>query len=93
MILKGIVFTGEPCSNLLFCRPIWKKLSDEVKGLIHDMLQIEPMERASASECLIHPWITGRCHNENHLRPLPEVQEAIRARLERRRKKAEARKT
>jgi hypothetical protein len=55
------------------------------------MLKIDPTERVSASECLINPWVTGRCHNENHLRPLPEVQEAIRARLERRRKKAEQR--
>jgi serine/threonine protein kinase len=51
------------------------------------MLQIDPTDRVSASECLIHPWITGRSHKESHLEPLPEVQEAVRARLERRRRK------
>lgn len=68
-------------------KPVWKKLSPEVKELIQSMLQIDPTDRVSSSECLIHPWITGRSHKESHLEPLPEVQEAVRARLERRRKK------
>lgn len=51
------------------------------------MLKIDPVERMSASECLLHPWITGRAHTQEHLQPMPEVQEAFRARLERKKRK------
>ncbi len=56
------------------------------------MLKIDPVERLSASECLLHPWITGRGHTQEHLQPMPDVQEAMRARIERKRRKAEAKK-
>lgn len=73
-------------------KPVWAKLSNEVKELMNEMLQIDPVNRFSASEALLHGWVTGRSWNEHHSQPLPEVQEAIRARLERRRRRAEARK-
>ena len=50
------------------------------------MLQIDPKKRLSASECLLHPWITGACHNDMHLTPLPEVQEHFVARMQRQKK-------
>jgi serine/threonine protein kinase len=71
--------------------PAWKKMSNEARELLTNMLRVSPVERWSASECLLHPWITGKAHNERHLQPLQEVQEAIRARIERRRRKAEGR--
>ena len=52
------------------------------------MLQTDPTARLSASECLLHPWITGRAHTNEHLVPLADVQVAMRARLERKAKKA-----
>lgn len=55
------------------------------------MLQIDPTQRLSASECLLHPWITGRGHTAEHSQLLTEAQEAIRARIERKRRKAEQR--
>lgn len=90
MIPKGKTLLSLCRLFILYRRPVFKRVSDEVKNLIHLMLQVEPTERASASECLLHPWVTGRCHTEMHKEPLPEVQEAVRARLERRRKRAEA---
>lgn len=73
-------------------KPVWKKLSNDVKNLIHSMIKLNPHERLSSSECLLHPWITGRAHTELHLTPLPEVQESIRIRLEKKRRKAELKK-
>lgn len=51
------------------------------------MLRIDPTQRLSASECLLHPWITGRSHGAEQLTPLPEVQEIVRIRLEKKRRK------
>jgi serine/threonine protein kinase len=72
--------------------PAWKKASADVKNLVQCMLKIDPTERVSASECLLHPWITGRAHTQEHLQPMPEVQEAMRARIERKKRKADAKK-
>ena len=47
-------------SLLSFYRPIFKKISPEVKKLLSGLLQIDPVKRFSASECLNHDWITGR---------------------------------
>lgn len=51
------------------------------------MLQTDPRKRLSATECLNHDWITGKCHGDRHLVPLPEVQEHFRERIERKKNK------
>lgn len=70
------------------CRPCWKKVSGEAKDLLSHMLVVDPVQRWSASECLTHPWITGRCHTNEHLVHLEEAQLAMKARLDRKAKKA-----
>jgi calcium-dependent protein kinase len=67
--------------------PQYKKISSEAKELIQNMLQVDPLVRWSASECLVHPWITGKIHSERHSQPLTDAQAAIRHRIERRKKK------
>ncbi|RYG69166.1 hypothetical protein EON64_03405 [archaeon] len=68
-------------------KPVLKKVSNEAKELVSSMLRVDPLTRLSASECLLHPWLSGRCHTAEMLTPLPEVQEMVRGRLERKRKK------
>jgi len=70
----------------------WKLTSPEAKDFIEKMLQVDPRNRWSASECLMHPWITGKAHTDRHLQPLGEAQANIRARMERRRRKADGKK-
>ncbi len=69
-------------------RPSWKKISPEAKDLLSCMLRTDPTHRLSASECLLHPWITGRAHTNEHLVHLVDVQVAMKARLDRKAKKA-----
>ena len=37
--------------------PEWDTVTDEAKQLIDKMLTVNPMERITASEALLHPWI------------------------------------
>lgn len=73
---------------MLLCRPVWKKISAEAKDLLSKMLKTDPLQRNSASECLLHPWITGQCHRAEHLVHLEDAQRSMKARLERRAKRA-----
>lgn len=52
------------------------------------MLRVDPVHRLSASECLMHPWVTGRAHTNEHLVPLTDMIAAMQARLEKKAKKA-----
>lgn len=52
------------------------------------MLKVDPQQRWSASECLLHPWITGQAHRAEHLVHLEDAQRSMKARLERRAKRA-----
>lgn len=52
------------------------------------MLKVDPAGRHSASECLLHPWITGQAHRAEHLVHLEDAQRNMKARLERRAKRA-----
>lgn len=36
-------------------KPVWKKISNDAKDLVAGMLRIDPTQRLSASECLLHP--------------------------------------
>lgn len=65
-------------------KPVFQKISSEAKDLLKGMLQVDPVNRLSASECLLHPWITGKAHTDKHMQPLPEVQQHMKARIERR---------
>eukprot|EP01034_Spumella_vulgaris_P027597 gene27597-34341_t len=47
-ICKGQYDTSAAC---------WKKISPEAKDLLSKMLCLDPVERFSASECLLHPWV------------------------------------
>jgi len=69
-------------------KPCWKKVSAEAKELLSHMLVVDPTHRWSASECLLHPWVTGRCHTNEHLVHLEDAQLAMKARLDRKAKKA-----
>ena len=68
---------------------MWKKISAEAKDLLVKMLKVDPGVRWSASECLLHPWITGQAHRAEHLVHLEDAQRAMKARLERRAKRAQ----
>eukprot|EP00951_Prasinocladus_malaysianus_P033679 scaffold334715_cov32-Prasinocladus_malaysianus.AAC.1 len=37
--------------------PAWHLVSDEAKGLIEKMMEIDPAERITAAEALKHPWM------------------------------------
>jgi calcium/calmodulin-dependent protein kinase I len=69
-------------------RPVWKKISKEARDLISKMLVVDPCQRWSASECLLHPWISGACHTDEHLAHLEDAQLNMKHRMEK--KKAAA---
>lgn len=71
-------------------KPVWKKISKEAKDLLVKMLKVDPVQRLSASECLLHPWVTGQAHRAEHLVHLEDAQRNMKARLERRAKRAAA---
>lgn len=68
-------------------KPVFKKISEDAKMLLKGMLKVDPTQRLSASECLLHPWITGQCHSQKHEIQLDEVVQNMRVRLERKLKK------
>eukprot|EP00428_Durinskia_dybowskii_P063620 CAMPEP_0170363726 /NCGR_PEP_ID=MMETSP0117_2-20130122/5006_1 /TAXON_ID=400756 /ORGANISM="Durinskia baltica, Strain CSIRO CS-38" /LENGTH=398 /DNA_ID=CAMNT_0010618203 /DNA_START=52 /DNA_END=1248 /DNA_ORIENTATION=+ len=68
-------------------KPVFSKITPEAKDLLAGMLCVDPTKRLSASECLLHPWITGKAHEKRHSVPLPEVQQHMMQRIERRRRK------
>lgn len=59
-----------------------KGVSEEAKSLIQGMLIVDPEARLSASECLMHPWITGQAHKEQHTVPLTSAQQSMKSRIE-----------
>jgi len=65
---------------------IWNKVSLDAKDLLSKLLAIDPNQRFSASEALLHPWVTGLSHGEQHLRFLSDTQLNMKARLEKKAK-------
>ena len=61
---------------------MWKKISKDAKDLISKMLVVDPTVRWSASECLMHPWITGAAHSDEHLAHLEDAQLNMKHRME-----------
>lgn len=95
--MTGLCYKVRTVSHLHFLslghsRPVFSRVSAEAKELLAGMLCVDPTKRLSASECLLHPWITGKCHGPQHKQALPEVQEHMMQRIERRRRKAAERK-
>lgn len=64
-------------------RPAFKKVTKDAKDLLSKMLVVDPQKRWSASECLMHPWITGVSHTNEHLAHLQDAQSNMKARMER----------
>lgn len=70
-----------------------KDCSTESRDLLKAMLNPDPVQRLSASECLNHPWVTRVSASESEEnRPLTNAHEAIKHKLEVRRAKEEERK-
>jgi calcium-dependent protein kinase len=67
---------------------VWKKISKDAKDLVQKMLVVDPTVRLSASECLMHPWITGASHSDEHLAHLEDAQLNMKSRMDK--KKAAA---
>mmetsp|Transcript_25775 Transcript_25775/g.55724 ORF Transcript_25775/g.55724 Transcript_25775/m.55724 type:complete len:407 (+) Transcript_25775:196-1416(+) len=65
-------------------KPVWKKISREARDLISKMLVVDAEKRLSASEALLHPWITGSSHGDEHLTHLEDAQSNMKARIEKR---------
>eukprot|EP01034_Spumella_vulgaris_P028993 gene28993-35960_t len=61
--------------------PNWKKISSEAKDLLTHMLHTNPTKRFTASECLLHPWVTGKAHTKKHQACLSHVQKSLKSRL------------
>jgi serine/threonine protein kinase len=67
---------------VLLLRPVWHKISKEAKDLVKKMLVIDPTQRLSASEAMLHPWITGAAHSDEHLQHLNDAQLNMKSRME-----------
>ena len=67
---------------------MWSKISKDAKDLVKKMLVVDPTARLSASEALMHPWITGAAHSDEHLQHLEDAQMNMKSRMEK--KKAQA---
>jgi calcium-dependent protein kinase len=53
---------------------IWDKVSDEAKDLLLKILVVNPLDRLSATEALLHPFITSDRQSDDHK---PRVAEAF----------------
>ena len=56
-------------------RPGWKALSSDAKDMVTQMLHPDPRKRLSASEALLHPWITSHPEAEGRNVHLAQAQE------------------
>ena len=67
---------------------VWEKISPDAKDLLNKMLEVDPGKRLSASECLLHRWITGTCHTDlMRDTNLTEVGASLKKRAEEKRQK------
>lgn len=66
-----------------FEKPEWKAVSREAKDLVSKLLVVDPTKRLSATEALMHPWVTGEAHTDLHNQHLVQAQEVLKARLQR----------
>ncbi|OBT67521.1 CAMK/CAMK1 protein kinase [Pseudogymnoascus sp. 23342-1-I1] len=63
----------EECSNskIVFHERYWKDVSDDAKNFINTLLQANPDARATSSEALRNPWLSGKNATDHNL--LPEI--------------------
>jgi len=52
-------FSRIKCAKYDLSSSMWNKISLDAKDLISKLLTIDPNQRFSASEALLHPWVTG----------------------------------
>jgi len=79
-------FSRIKCAKYDLSSSMWNKISLDAKDLISKLLTIDPNQRFSASEALLHPWVTGMSHGEQHRRHLSDAQSNMKARLEKKAK-------
>ena len=44
--------------QLIFPSKQWKNISEDCKDLIRELLQVDPMQRISSKNALLHPWVS-----------------------------------
>lgn len=52
----------------------YQNISPQAKDLLNKILVADPLKRLSATEALLHPWVTGEAHSELHNQHLTESQ-------------------
>jgi calcium/calmodulin-dependent protein kinase I len=52
-----------------FPAPYWTDISDSAKNLVRSLLTVDPKGRATPSQVLAHPWISGGLATSNPLAP------------------------
>ncbi|XP_031649108.1 serine/threonine-protein kinase DCLK3 [Oncorhynchus kisutch] len=54
---QGELFQMIREAHLTFLSPYWDDISDGARGLVRALLQVDPTERLTAAQTLMHPWI------------------------------------
>eukprot|EP00063_Salmo_salar_P058706 XP_014033541.1 PREDICTED: 3-phosphoinositide-dependent protein kinase B-like [Salmo salar] len=54
---QGELFQMIREAHLTFLSPYWDDISDGARGLVRALLQVDPTERLTAVQTLMHPWI------------------------------------
>nr|XP_029514457.1 LOW QUALITY PROTEIN: serine/threonine-protein kinase DCLK3-like [Oncorhynchus nerka] len=54
---QGELFQMIREAHLTFLSPYWDDISDGARGLVKALLQVDPTERLTAAQTLMHPWI------------------------------------
>uniref|UniRef100_A0A674BBZ1 non-specific serine/threonine protein kinase n=1 Tax=Salmo trutta TaxID=8032 RepID=A0A674BBZ1_SALTR len=54
---QGELFQMIREAHLTFLSPYWDGISDGARGLVRALLQVDPTERLTAVQTLMHPWI------------------------------------
>ncbi|KAK9461827.1 kinase-like domain-containing protein [Lipomyces oligophaga] len=64
--------------GVVFHEKYWREISPGAKEFIFSMLQYDPSRRATSTQLLQHPWLTGKSATTNDL--LPAIKEGFQAR-------------
>ena len=56
---QRVLFQKVRMGEFEFYEPDWEGVSEEAKGLISNLLVVDPQCRITANTALRHPWITG----------------------------------
>eukprot|EP00352_Strombidinopsis_acuminata_P003276 CAMPEP_0176381638 /NCGR_PEP_ID=MMETSP0126-20121128/32040_1 /TAXON_ID=141414 ORGANISM="Strombidinopsis acuminatum, Strain SPMC142" /NCGR_SAMPLE_ID=MMETSP0126 /ASSEMBLY_ACC=CAM_ASM_000229 /LENGTH=226 /DNA_ID=CAMNT_0017745579 /DNA_START=264 /DNA_END=944 /DNA_ORIENTATION=- len=55
-----------------FPSPYWDDVSESAKELVKSLLQVDPKQRLTADQVLMHPWILGSGNNNLHMADVQE---------------------